>query len=409
MILNGGNTTGADISIGTNDNRALKFKVNNLVAMTISQNGSVALGLPSPSLALDISGTLRVGQGPVLNTTINGAHLATDTTLNVLNTNNYPSSGMLVINGSEIASYTGTTPTSFTGVTRGLHGTTALALATGVSTEGWLFGAATGPTATPRLVVTSSNGVGVGGVPPVWLGNGGLYVASQIFSQTGYVVGTANAYKFGTSSSQIVGNGVTSAADYIYFKTNVNERMRIDGVGRVGIGISNPTTALQVSGEIAPAVDNNSSLGDASLRFTAVYAVNGTIQTSDARLKKNIQNSDLGLQFIQKLRPVSYNWNSGPDANLHYGLIAQETEQAVLESRSPSNVSSTAPIVDHDEKTDRYGIRYAELISPLIKAVQEVYEQVTGLRAENEKLQKENAAIKARLDRLEKILQIPKI
>jgi len=367
--------------------------------------GSIGIGMPTPSLALDISGGLRVGQGPVVTTALSGAHLATDTTLNVANTNNYPKAGMLVVNGTEVVSYTGTTPTSFTGVTRGLQGTTASALASGVSTEGWLFGAVTGPAAIPRFVVTASNGVGVGAVPPSWLGNSSLYTAGQIFAQTGIVVGTANAYKFGTSSSQIVGNGVTSASDYIYFKTNVSERMRIDGVGRVGMGISNPTTALQVSGEIAPAVDNNSSLGDASLRFTAVYAVNGTIQTSDARLKTNISDSDLGLQFIRRLRPVSYNWNSGADSNLHYGLIAQEAEQAVLESRASSNAgSSSAPIVDHDEKTDRYGIRYAELISPVIKAVQEIYEMVTGIQAENERLRNENAEIRARLERLERVL-----
>lgn len=47
------------------------------------------------------------------------------------------------------------------------------------------------------------------------------------------------------------------------------------------------TTRLQVSaaGVILPGADNSYALGQGSLRYTAVFAVNGTIQTSDAREK----------------------------------------------------------------------------------------------------------------------------
>jgi hypothetical protein len=62
-ILNGGNTTGADISIGTIDNKALNFKVNNSTAMTISQNGYVGIGVgistPTAAVALDVQGQIR--------------------------------------------------------------------------------------------------------------------------------------------------------------------------------------------------------------------------------------------------------------------------------------------------------------------------------------------------------------
>ena len=195
-------------------------------------------------------------------------------------------------------------------------------------------------------------------------------------------------------------------------------RMIIAQGGNVGIGTQTPTTALQVNGIISPSIDNNSSLGTGALRFTAVYAVNGAIQTSDARQKKNITNSDLGLDFINKLRPVSYNWISGEDKSVHYGLIAQETEKIVNESRGVASNEPT-PIVDYDKESGRYGLRYTELISPIIKAIQEIYHKLMGhdeklealerkvasLEAENKAKDEKNKELEQRLQNIEKALQ----
>jgi len=61
MILNGGNTTAGDISIGTNDNQAFSFKANNTIAITISQGGQVGVGTTTPAAKLDVAGDLKVG------------------------------------------------------------------------------------------------------------------------------------------------------------------------------------------------------------------------------------------------------------------------------------------------------------------------------------------------------------
>lgn len=189
---------------------------------------------------------------------------------------------------------------------------------------------------------------------------------------------------------------------------NVSERMRISSSGNVGIGVTNPTTKLQVAGEIAPGTDNSSSLGDGSLRFTAVYATNGTVQTSDRREKTDIQPADLGLDFILKLQPVSFRWKSGPDTGLHYGLIAQDTEQAIAQSRTEAGrepaSESPGAVVWRDPKTGRYGLRYTELLAPVIKALQELSFESTETRDEIAALRAENAGLKARLERLEKIV-----
>ncbi|MBK7890224.1 MAG: tail fiber domain-containing protein [Bdellovibrionales bacterium] len=181
----------------------------------------------------------------------------------------------------------------------------------------------------------------------------------------------------------------------IYDENALLDRLNINASGNVGIGTTSPGFKLQVNGTIAPATDNSSNLGDASFRFMNVYAVNGTINTSDARLKNSIENSDLGLNFINRLRPVSYHWNDGSDKALHYGVIAQETQAALEETkRELGHDRIDNVIVTHDEKSDRFGVRYTELISPLIKAVQELFTQLTDQKAELASLKAENAAMK---------------
>lgn len=197
-------------------------------------------------------------------------------------------------------------------------------------------------------------------------------------------------------------------------------RMSVDYSGYVGIGTTSPQTMLQVAGVISPATNNSYTLGSASYRFTEVYATNGVINTSDRREKKDIFNTDLGLDFINNLRPVSYRWNTGVDSNVHYGLIAQEAEKVLLDSGKVEKTS----IVTYDETIDRYGVRYSELISPIIKAIQELYSKMVGmdreiaslktdsdskisrLEMENEKLKNENEQIKERLDQIENALKL---
>jgi hypothetical protein len=63
-------------------------------------------------------------------------------------------------------------------------------------------------------------------------------------------------------------------------------------------------------------------------------------------------------------------------ARTHFGLIAQEVEQVLKDSSLTNN--DFAGLI-YDEDADRYGMRYHELIAPLIKAVQELSKKVTDL------------------------------
>lgn len=167
--------------------------------------------------------------------------------------------------------------------------------------------------------------------------------------------------------------------------------------------------------DFRPQPDNAKSLGTASLRWTAVYAVNGTIQTSDQREKTDIKDSDLGLSFIKKLRPVSYKWIIGgnvsdgyelkeiydeegnvirtekveiykakPGVRTHYGLLAQQVKET-LDSENVEDFGGWL-LDNKDDSNSQQALRYNEFISPLIKAVQELSEQIDILKQEIETL-----------------------
>jgi len=133
-------------------------------------------------------------------------------------------------------------------------------------------------------------------------------------------------------------------------------------------------------GLMAPAVDNVTYLGNLSTRWVGVYAVNGTIQTSDANLKEDVQPLSVGLDFVKKLKPVEYKMKSPSKAtaeqlkaikhyveNKHMGLTGQNVLSALKDSPLENSFAGI-------EKTSdgTLMMNYAHFIAPLIKAVQEL-------------------------------------
>jgi len=119
-----------------------------------------------------------------------------------------------------------------------------------------------------------------------------------------------------------------------------------------------------------PRSTNAYDLGSTTRRWRTVYSINA-LNTSDRNEKKNISGSDLGLSFINSLNPVKYNWVwDNDDSPIHYGLIAQE----VNEIASNENVA-----IVHKEN-DNWSMAYNELISPMVKAIQELSDEVNQLK-----------------------------
>lgn len=138
--------------------------------------------------------------------------------------------------------------------------------------------------------------------------------------------------------------------------------------------------------------DNAKSLGSSSRRWTAVYAVNGTIQTSDSRLKQNIAPLKYGLDEVLKFKPVSYSWKSDPSSK-KIGLIAQDIRTIVPEVVSDG---------------EYLGMNYGELVPVLINAIQEQQKTIEKLEKEVGQLLTENQELqqlKTEMSAIRKMLE----
>jgi len=166
-----------------------------------------------------------------------------------------------------------------------------------------------------------------------------------------------------------------------------------NGDGQLELWANNQEIMNIDTGEITaykslrPSSNNSVDLGGSSYRWATVYSHNA-LNTSDKNLKNTITDSDLGLSFINKLRPVSYKWNQKEeevsDTKTHYGLIAQEIETALAsEGKTLDNFAGVYKPDDYKEDGTggAMAIAVSELISPLIKAIQELSAEVAALKA----------------------------
>jgi len=144
---------------------------------------------------------------------------------------------------------------------------------------------------------------------------------------------------------------------------------------------------------------------------------------SDGRVKRNIQQNVPGLAFIKKLQPVTYNLDldaadrliQAPQRKDSTGKIIAKTaielaarkakEQIVYTGFVAQDVEKAAKELDFNfsgvdaakNSKDLYGLRYAEFVVPIVKAVQE-------LSAQNESLKAKNDELEARLTKVEALL-----
>jgi hypothetical protein len=153
---------------------------------------------------------------------------------------------------------------------------------------------------------------------------------------------------------------------------------------------------MMIKGNIYPKTDDLYNLGTLTNRWKTVFATNGVIQTSDARLKDKVVGITYGLTEILKLNPVSFHWKNSDDNETKLGFLAQDVKQIIKEA-----------VTVGDDKNLTLGLNYTVLIPVLVKAIQEQQKTITDLQQQNNLLNSkvnELDAIKAELERLKSIV-----
>ncbi len=153
--------------------------------------------------------------------------------------------------------------------------------------------------------------------------------------------------------------------------------------------------SFEVGGHFTSSVNGFDNLGSSSMRWGTVYAVNGAINTSDAREKRNIHSLGYGLQQVMQMKPVSFEWKERPEQGRKIGFLAQD-----LQTLIPEVVSDTEWGRDENNKltskpSEVLGVFYSDLIPVLTKAIQEQQAQIETLRTENAALQAKVSEIDA--------------
>ena len=206
-----------------------------------------------------------------------------------------------------------------------------------------------------------------------------------------------------TSSSypQIYGNGI----------------LQLGGDSRNEYGVILRSNGTDEANAFRPSVNAGTTghlyLGVANQKWRAVFAQNGTIQTSDRNAKHDITDLDPEkiTAFIMGLKPSSYVFNDADSGRTHWGLISQDIEElfpqlgmtsmdfaGFIKSPKTEDYYEDVPETVTDEETGEektvtrkelktrtvegeyiYSLRYDEFIAPLICMVQKQQKQIENL------------------------------
>jgi hypothetical protein len=226
-----------------------------------------------------------------------------------------------------------------------------------------------------RAITTQYGNVFLGsGAGQLSTGNEGLavgYRAGNKMTGANTFVG-ANAGKEATSAAGnvVLGRNAFNAATTAIWNTVVGE-------GAFS-GATNWTNATVIGFDAQPNSSNSVTLGDGNVSTLRCNATTITA-LSDLRDKREVRDLELGLDFILSIRPVSFEWatrkGSAKDGSREAGFIAQELDSAQLASDA-----AWLGLVDHSDP-DRLEASPGKLLSPLVKAVQELAARVHQLEA----------------------------
>ena len=150
------------------------------------------------------------------------------------------------------------------------------------------------------------------------------------------------------------------------------------GTKNVPINIASDNSSIAIGSFAQKQADNK---GLFRCEWAASFASSPQVD-SDRNLKRNID--DIGIDIIDKLKPVQYVLKNDDSDTIHYGFIAQDVEQVLLSSNESKQKTGIVHY-DEDESTKEhknYSLAYDEIIPLLVKKCQELQREIDILKGE---------------------------
>jgi microcystin-dependent protein len=141
------------------------------------------------------------------------------------------------------------------------------------------------------------------------------------------------------------------------------------GANNTLIGFNAAPSTVTVSNEITL---GNSSIATIRAQVTTITSL------SDARDKTRIRDIPIGLDFLNSIRPVEFEWkmrDGGKVGEIDTGFIAQDLQEVQDE------IGYTLPGLVYEANPDRLEAGYGKLLPVLVKAIQELSEKNKELEA----------------------------
>ncbi|RED44382.1 endosialidase-like protein [Winogradskyella eximia] len=187
-------------------------------------------------------------------------------------------------------------------------------------------------------------------------------------------------------------NSLSTTINYVAdFELGGNNRDTTVGIGSTEFLHDAGNLYVMLHGRLLPYDDNARSLGTSNWRWQSLWAVDGTINTSDLRQKKNIKPLEYGLDKLMQVETITYKWKDATNQATKIGFSAQNLLETIPE------VVVTEESVTIDEETGaeemrpvtNLGVYYSDIIPVTVKAIQELNTKVETLEAENKNLKQQ--------------------